>query len=519
MADRVPFQPISVRARSDTGEVQYYGDLAQRLQGFTNRTFNRLERVKLNQAERDARVDALAGNFRPSDKTTLAAEVYNNTGYRIYAAETVTDIARRVPEIEKEASGAVGMTPPEYFDAHAEGYRELLLKEMPPEVAEAVLPVLDQQLITAGNRVRSAHQQAEHERSRAATNLALEGVSDMHARAVLDGDPEAIALLEEMYSQQIEAAIQDGTYSEAEAITIAGKHLNRVVMAAQIGQFARALEEGTALGFLESFRKNPPLHMSPEEHQEALGKMFSRLSDKQRLEDEAETIESNERVERHREIERELTLIDLRGSLTPELVEQMVENDDIDSGRTDYWLERANDPGPRFSDTGVDFVYDTSLMAFTEEEIADESKLTKERRAELIQQRRDMVADAEDWRGTQQGQEGARRIRNELGLADGIMLSGSGDKLVKQAGRALSDYYNMVETLPLEQRQAKAIEMSEEVITKIQASRQDEKMEKAQTRLDELLAVDTSDMGSAEQEMHNQSVEKARDKVRRLQGD
>lgn len=498
----------SVRADTRTGEAVFYDSLVDRLQGFTQRQFQRVGNVVERRSEKAGLEAALAGEFELKPDTTVANRAFNNGALRGYAAETITDIVQRMPEIEAEALQPAddGLSSVERFEAKSKGYRDALLAEMPPELVPELQPYLDRQIAAAGGRIQAKHMADSKAREKAATTVALEKISDQQARALVDGDVEMATLAESLYVNMLNAAVGDLTFTEAEAIDMIGAQLDRANQSLLLGQYEAAAEAGNALTFLENFRSNPPKDLSPEEHQTILGKMLNRLADQHRIEDTQQELDDDTRKERHRIGEQIATLAMLRGELGPEMLEEMVANDELDPGIVSRFEERSHSLGPSFDNENIKLMYRIAPETFTEQEILDEPTLTSATKADLIELREETVGDLEDWRNTQQGTEAARRIKNELGIPDGIAIANMTQQAVKEAGQALTEFYETVDSLPLEERRAKAVEVAEDVIARIRDQKNRDSAARKRRKLDALRREDTSCMGGFELKRHEDEI-------------
>jgi len=160
----------------------------------------------------------------------------------------------------------------------------------------------------------------------------------------------------------------------------------------------------------------------------------------------------------------------------------MVRKDEIKPSLARSLSAQTGDSGPIADDEAAVLEYTVDPLAVTEEQILIDPRLTFSKRADLIEQRRALVEDESNWRNSQNGQEGTRRIQAEFGLVSGFeaLLD---PEVAKRAGRTLTEWFEAVEALPLEERSAKAVELSDMIINRSKKADVVENLSKAETAL------------------------------------
>jgi len=243
-----------------------------------------------------------------------------------------------------------------------------------------------------------------------------------------------------------------------------------------------------------------PQGMSQEEHAEVWGKLETRLSRHTKHDEDLSRLEQEERDERHRIGQRELTLSFLKGEEV-DLVAAL-EADDISDSWALTHREDAARRGPSHDRPDIRAFYELNLLDYSEEEIMEDDDLTYATRATLVDTRRELQEDQGNWRNTQQGQEAARRIKTAVGLPDGFVVQGMQGSMLREANEALTEFYNEVEGLPLEQRVIKAPEIADRIVIRVDARKAGDELPLAISKLE-----------SAQRELNNLPEESNQRKV------
>jgi hypothetical protein len=194
----------------------------------------------------------------------------------------------------------------------------------------------------------------------------------------------------------------------------------------------------------------------------------------------SEQLEGDTLKQRFAAGEKHATQLLLTGKLTTNKLEQLVTNDYLDPGVARTLQNELESGGTKMDDDRERFHVETNLFDFTEEDIAQNPRLTWDTRRALIEKRRDL---ATGWRSTQQAREGAERIDRALGIVPGMDSRFMKDEERRARDQALTEWYDAVDALSPEERQAKSIELSEVVIQRVIRGNAAKEAQQLQARL------------------------------------
>ena len=126
--------------------------------------------------------------------------------------------------------------------------------------------------------------------------------------------------------------------------------------------------------------------------------------------------------------------------------------------------------------------------------------------------------DKGNWKGTQNGREGSRRINSAFGIVKGTGQRVTQEK-AQRAGMVLTRYYNEINALPIEEREVRSVEIADKLVKEVNGEIIVKDLEKARDRL--LKApyqteeqIKDADLGSEEEKM--QIIQLNR-KIRRIE--
>ena len=230
----------------------------------------------------------------------------------------------------------------------------------------------------------------------------------------------------------------------------------------------KAIEIGKGSDYIENFVDRPDPTLRPDQADAIEKAMWSELSQEVKL-NAAETKAAKLAQElQYKETDSQLTSLAINGQLTDGMVTKALDRDALSpsDARTLHGMIKGG--GPEHSDGMTLMLYSHfGLLNASEEEILKDGRLTYSDREKLLDERRKIVDDQDNWMNSPSGNDGSRRIKVALGIADGIMLPGMSQALVKRAGEAESRYIDEVNKLPIEKRQYSAIDVANKVVKEI----------------------------------------------------
>lgn len=405
----------------------------------------------------------LKSNFRA--KVSRYAAAYNNAATRSYLIRAEADLEDTAARIEAEAGTNV-----EQFAMSFDKVRQKTLAEAPEQMRAALDEVFVKRRAAALVRINTA---AVDEQNKFARQDLSEGVmrtTDRIARLRASDDPADAALADEeeiKLTLMIDGAAADGTLSALEADAALVNATRTITSQTVLARFRRELESpyGNPVAFIQRLKQENKTSeaLPPDEEEKLTDMLLAELRDRNALMSMAQAAASDDRRERWLTGNREATSAYLAGTLRRSTLQQMVENDQIDPDTARTLLSALDSPGAAKSDPYTLMDYEVNLLARTEEEILEDPALTPNDKSRLVLKLRD---EMNGWRGSVPGREAADRIDRSLGILPGTDSRLLSDAQKTKRERALTDWYNSVVSLPAEEREAKAIELAEQIITR-----------------------------------------------------
>lgn len=451
------------------------------------------------RAEQGRREGAEAGRtndpaFRTGMKSVTAyGRAYNDAATRSYVIQSEAAADEAAQRLELEAGND-----PEAFKATFGARRDAILKEAPDEARSILAEVYDRRMADGVSRLIGAQGLEMH---KAAQGDVVEGIkrsTDRVAQLRASDDPLKQEQAEEEQIKQdllVESARRDGTLSATEAGALRVDAARSVTAQTVLYRFRAEMDNpyGDPVAFItrlkEANAKSEAL--PPDEEEKLVTGLLNELQEKNALASAGRTnlnIEKELRWAMGNNVASKM-LID--GQLTSNRLSQMLEDDAIDPNRATA-LQNELTSGSHFNDDEERAYVELTLLDYTEEEIFENSKLSWKTRRELIEKRKQL---ATTWRGTQQAREGAERIDRALRILPGTPAGMLDAQTAKQRETALTAWYDTVEALPEAERQAKAIEIAEDITDKVIRGNNVRKIESLKKRLERI----KSDAGSVDE--------------------
>lgn len=492
MAER--YRDLQRPSLLETGVVQENAGsaaarLAQTFKQFEAQASDRLGLLRAQQGEQEGAAAGATGKpeIRKGLKATTAyGRAYNNSALRSYIVKAEADAEETAARLEVDAG-----TDPEKFRATFGRVRDEMLKTAEPGVSAALGELYARRLGAGLQRIEFARAREVRAEQRATTSEGIARAIDRIGQLRSTDDPVAFAEAEEEEVKMtllIDGALADGSLSRTEAEALHLDAARGIVKKTVVGRFAREFDSpyGDPVGFIERLReanKNSEA-LPPEEEAKLQDELLAELRERNALRSAREGAFTDSLKMRWLEGDRTATAELLNGTLTQRKLLQMVESNNLDPADARTLLnELQSGPSKAHSDPQELFTVETNLMSIEEKDIATNRALSWADRSRLIQKRRD---EAAGWKGTQQAREGADRIDRALGLVPGMSTKTLSAEEARQRDTALTEWYQLVDALPPEERQFKAIEFAEQVTTRVIKQNANAEVEQIKGRIERL---------------------------------
>jgi hypothetical protein len=330
--------------------------------------------------------------------------------------------------------------------------------------------------------------------------------------AMLDADEEEVKM-----SLLIDGALADGTLSRTEAESLKLDAHRGILKKTITARFAREFDSpyGDPIGFIEHLREANKTSeaLPPEEEAKLQDELMAELRERNALRAARESSLMDGLRLRWLQGDRVATAAMLSGTLTQRQLLQMVESNQLDPSDARTLLNELQTGDTFKSDPRELFNVETNLLSLDEKEIATNRALSWADRSRLISKRRDESAG---WKATQQAREGADRIDRALKIAPGVMRAALSPEEAEQRDQALTEWYQLVDALPPEERQLKAIELADQVTSKVIKRNASSEVEKIQGRIQDLKREfpDPSALSEEGRKVYEDRLKRQQDRLR-----
>jgi hypothetical protein len=504
----------------DQSSARTMQQLADTFKSFEEKANNGVSLLRTQQGQEEGAQQGATGDpqLRKGLRSLTAyGRAYNNAATRSYLISAEADANDTATRLEGEAG-----TDPEKFRATFGKVREEILKSSDPALRGALDEMFTQRMSSGYQRIEMARQAEVKSEQRATTAEGITRAVDAIGRLRASDDEESFFRAEEEEAKLgllIDGAVADGTLSVTEGAALKVDAARAVVKQTVVSRFVRELDNpyGDPIGFIEKLREanKTAEALPPDEEVKLQDSLLAELRERNSLRSAKMTAENNARSLRYLEGDRSATASLLSGRLTQRQLLQMVEADRLDPADARTLLNelQAGDPGN--SDPRELFSVETNLLETPEEDIRANASLSWADRSRLIQKRRE---EAAGWKGTQQAQEGANRIDRALGLAPNTMRAALSEEEARQRDTALTEWYNLVEALPPEERQSKAIELAEQVNSRVIKSNARDEADRVRSRLQRMKATyGSQSLSKRKQEEYDKEVARLDARLKELE--
>ena len=505
-------QPIASNA------PQLFESLASKLQAFAAKEANELDREMAKKAKERGLIDAQGKTeLTLRDGSTIANEAWNEGAISSHLSAIKLDISDNLTRIEAES-----VKDPEGYAVRAKAYSQGLLEGVPEQVRPMVQDELSSIILKSGTKIASDLRSFERDQHAATTSTAIdlyrtEGENHAKEGDILNATDAQLKAIE-LTTRLENSGLLTPKAAEKQRNDVTRDIEDQVIY----GAFGREMANGRAMKYINNFKSLKELgDRDPEYRKKMVNTMISMMDKSHAISDAERKREDAQRKARWRNGEREVANLDLAGALIIEHLQEMVKNDQIDPKIAAKYKKAAMLDGPEFSDQIEKNLITADLLAVTEFEIQTNPALSRDDRDKLVTQRRKLEEDKANWKRTQSGTEGARRINQAFGIIAGVDTRITEDK-ARRAGLVLTRFYNEVEALPIEEREFKAIEVSDRLVKEVQGEINIEALDKAKDRLAKspyqtVEQIKAADLGTEEEKTAIIQLERKLNKIERLE--
>lgn len=505
-------------SRLESGDSQAAAALAQTLAGFADTGFK-------IAADQSAKKGGLAGASAAADKAELKkglasmtayGKAYNNAALRSYAVKAEADVEDQAARLEVEAAND-----PEKFRATLGASLRGAVKEAPQEAVPLIQEAYARRLSSGTQRLIAGQATEFRNKARIDTAEGIQRATDRIARLRSSDDPRDSQEADEeelKLDMLFIAAESDGTLTKVEALSARQDSARSVTKQTVQARFANELDNpyGNPVKFIERLRKAnlESEALPPEEEKKLVGALLADLQQKNSLDGLKQAQSAADIKARYQAGDKQATSLLLSGRLDRRTILDMVNSQDLEPsvGRT-LLNELQSADGAQNDDPQVAFKTRVNLLDYSEQDIATMRGLTYKTRADLIDKRRQ---EAQGWKGTQVAREASARIDRALGLPEGGFQSGLlTAEQAEQRDRALSQWYDVVDALPPNERQAAVLKSAEEIIGKVIRNNKAGEAQRLRSRLQDLIkrSGDPADMGAENRKVFEANKKRLEDGI------
>jgi len=460
---RYQSQPVSMRPIAST-RGQLFGSLASRLSAFSEQVSDELDVEMAKKAKEKGLIDAQGKTeITLRDGSTIADEAWNQGAIASHMSAVKLDINDNLSRIAAEST-----RDPEGYAVKAKAYSKGLLSGVPDGIKPIVQDELASIILKSGQKISSDLTSFNRDQDAATISTGIDLYRTDGENAAKEGDVDAAT------DAQLKAHALTNRMEAAGMITHKSAEIQRNNITRDIedqviyGAFEREMNAGRGVKHIERFKKLKRLgDRDPDYRKKMVSTMLGMMQKDHQADDAQRKRDDAARKARYRKGERKVASLDLEGALIPEHLQKMLDNDELDPKVADKYKKNAFASGPEFSDQIAVNEYKADLLGTTEFDIQTDPRLSRPDKMELIGDRRALEDDKGNWKGTQNGREGARRINHAFGIIKGAMGVKITPEKAQRAGMVLTRYFNEVENTPVEEREVKSIEVADRLVKEV----------------------------------------------------
>lgn len=465
MADYRRSIPYQAQSQA-TGQAEVFQTLTDRLRDFSQTIYREAVAPQIEARAKAAGSEAGAtGTPELRSPLTLYGRVYNDAAVRAYALSQYSDVEKNLAQFEAESGTDVAK-----FQAKVQGYREGAIGGVMPEARSFIAEMIDETSGNASTRIVRAAALAAKETQRTEISGGLDTLAGRVSKLYLSGQPEDIqkaSSLGQTYLDMVDASVADGTFSPKEGAALKNNHLKNSVEWLAAGELETQynIPGGNPVGVIKNILANPAL--DDGDRQALARNLYSRLDLLQRGDAERANAASAAAKAEAAAAEADLTIELFQGKLTAAKITQAIRTRGLDPGvgRTLFDKLKA---GPGVDDDRERFNIESSLLSYTPQEIANNPRLSWDTKRILVEKRRSLEGG---WPDSNQAQEARQRIDRAVGIVPGIPNPFLTAETARQRGEAQTRWFDLMQALPPEQREAQAVTVAQTVIGEVISKR------------------------------------------------
>ena len=477
---------------------------------------NYLDRQAIAKGKKEGLKAAKEGEYKETGGTSLYDNAYDAAGRAGYQAAmsnkvstSMSDIYRankhdpkllqdKLEEYEREVIGqAEGVSPEVALQLGQQTARQkLTYLDTSRNSAEAALIDSSAAEVTAGvqSMTSSTMFAVRNMQDRtSAMTFAAQSRAQLEASLVGNGPKEPFADDKSLYlSDNAREAAQGASGERTGALTAKEiqsalkKFDDAIVTEKYMWGMDEAIKAGSGVGFIKMFTANPDPSLTPAQSANIKKNMYAALAEHSKMVTATGEAEKKVRIETHRLTSQAATASALRGELTTQQIISLVETDQMSATEGRTLKNMIKSGGVQVSDGVALMEYQVmGVLDSSEVEIMQDNRLTYADRTKLIKERQTIEADQNDWRNSPSGQEGARRIKGELGIISGQTFMQVSDEKAREASRAMATYWNEVNALPIEKRATEAPKIADRLVGEIKKNADRKELERLETKLED----------------------------------
>lgn len=475
MPREIQYQPQGINPRAGTE----YEIFAQEMNAWTGRLRTRRAEMIKEKAFLKGRTEGYDEDIPLPDGSSLSDRAYREGALLSRAAGLKVDITDTLTRYEAEANGDS-----QEFMAKAEGALKGWAAEAPPELLPLINEEATQMARKMARKMDLEKIQQSRDEQKAAVMAGLEDFDREVQNAAETGDEVQLQATMTKYDTLMNGAVSAGLIETADAIDLQNQQKKAIRNALDLGAFERSLDAGEGSDYMESFISDKDPLYSPDEREKMVGEMLQRVRNRHAMRAMDENMAEELRKSTYEQTKRQAVDLMINNQLTTKWLQEQNRLEKLPPDYVEKMIRSLkSDPGA--DDPAVLLEYQVDTLDFTESEIIQDSRLTHKTRAQVIDRRRKLEEDASNWRNSQNGKEGIRRIMATFGMVEG-MIADLNPELATRAGRIVSTWHDTIDALPLEQRAPQALEIADKLIKQIEDEDKRKDIESARQRLQAL---------------------------------
>jgi hypothetical protein len=510
------------RNMPSNGRAQAAEQLASTFRNFAQKGTQIVGDLRAEQGRREGAEAGRTDNpsFRTGmSSTTAYGQAYNDTSMRSYAIKSEISADEAATRLELEAGND-----PEHFRVAFGARRDETIKNAPPEARAVLGEVYDRRMAAGMQRLIGAQSMEIRKQARADVSEGLTRSTDRLAQLRASNDPALHAQADEEQVKidlMIDGAVRDGTISKLEGGSLKVDSMRATTAQTMSYRFKGELNNpyGNPVKFIMDLKEYNKTNetLPPDEEDKLVAALLNDLQEHNALMSAGLKDSNLEQKRRWETGDNAATKALMDGSLTIRGLSRMLGDDGIDPAVARS-LRSALESGSDTPDDNAELLrVEPHLLEYSEQDLIANTRLSLATRRRLVLERQKQAAG---WRGSQQASEGVRRISSALKIVPGADRDKLTEKEAAQYDSAMKAFYEQVEALPEDKRQAAIISTADEIVENVIKGKAAAKLETTRRRLDKARAANESrleDMDEAERKKYDADIARMESQIRTLE--